>query len=82
MSVKPRPQRSYDQRLEELVRTSAGPSLAMDLGIPASTVMSWLCNPAQQVLTLDGLSMKEQELQREVLMLRQRIRKLLALFRK
>jgi hypothetical protein len=54
----------------------------MDLGIPASTVMSWLCNPAQQVLTLDVLSMKEQELQREVLMLRQRIRKLLALFRK
>jgi len=54
----------------------------MDLGIPASTVMGWLCNPAQQVVTLDVLSMKEQELQREVLMLRQRIRKLLALFRK
>jgi hypothetical protein len=53
----------------------------MDLGIPASTVMGWLCNPAQQVVTLDVLSMKEQELQREVLLLRQRIRKLLALLR-
>ena len=81
MSVKHRSQSSYDHRLEELVRTSADPSLAMDLGIPASTVMGWLCNPAQQVVTLDVLSMEEQALEREVLMLRQRVRKLLALLR-
>ena len=81
MSVKLRPQRYYDHRLKELVRTSADPSLAKDLGVPASTVMGWLCSPTQQVVTLDVLSMKEQELQREVLMLRQRIRKLLALLR-
>jgi len=43
--------------------------------------MGWLCNPPQQVVTLDVLSMEEQELEREVLMLRQRIRKLLALLR-
>jgi hypothetical protein len=81
MSARLRCQRSYDHRLKELVRTSADPSLAIDLGIPASTVMGWLCNPPQQVVTLDVLSMEEQELEREVLMLRQRIRKLLALLR-
>ena len=81
MSVKLRPQRFYDHRLKELVRTSADPSLAKDLGIPASTVMGWLHESPQQVVTLDVLSMKEQELQREVLMLRRRIRKLLALLR-
>ncbi len=81
MSVKLRPQRSYDHRLKELVPTSADPSLAIDLGIPASTVMGWLRKSPQQVVTLDVLSMKEQELQREVLMLRRRIRKLMALLR-
>jgi len=43
--------------------------------------MGWLCNPPQQVVTLDALSIEEQELEREVLMLRQRVRKLLALLR-
>ena len=81
MSVKLRPQRSYDHRLKELVRASGDPSLAKELGIPASTVMGWLCSPPQQVVTLDVPSMKEQELQREVLILRRRIRKLLALLR-
>jgi hypothetical protein len=41
----------------------------------------WLYESPQQVVTLDVLSMKEQELQREVLMLRRCIRKLLALLR-
>ncbi len=41
----------------------------------------WLYESPQQVVTLDVLSMKEQELQHEVLMLRRRIRKLLALLR-
>jgi hypothetical protein len=74
MSVKLRCQRSYDHRLKELVRTSRDPSLAKELGIPASTVMGWLRESPQQVVTLDVLSMKEQELEREVLMLRRRIR--------
>jgi hypothetical protein len=81
MSVKLRSQRYYDHRLKELVRTSGDPSLAIGLGIPASTVMGWLYESSRQVVTLDVLSMKEQELQREILMLRRRIRKLLALLR-
>lgn len=81
MSIKLRSQRSYDHRLQELVRTSRDPSLAIDLVIPASTVMGWLHESPQQVVTLDVLSMKEQELQHEVLMLRRRTRKLLALLR-
>jgi hypothetical protein len=43
--------------------------------------MGWLHESPKQVVTLDVLSMKEQELQREVLLLRRRIRKLLALLR-
>ena len=38
--------------------------------------MGWLCDSPQQAVTLDVLSLKEQELQHEVLMLRRRIRKL------
>ncbi len=41
--------------------------------------MGWLCDSPQQAVTLDVLSLKEQELQHEVLMLRRRIRKLLGL---
>ena len=61
--------------------SSALPSLAMDLGIPASTVMGWFRKSPHKVVTLDVRSMKEQEFRREVLMLRRRIRKLLALLR-
>jgi hypothetical protein len=81
MSARSRCQRSCDHRLKELVRTSGDPALAVDLGIPTSTVTGCLCNPLQQVMILDVLSMEEQELEREVLMLRQRVRKLLALLR-
>jgi len=81
MSAGSRCQRSYDHRLRELVRTSGDPALAIDPGIPTSAVMGWLCNPPRQVVTLDALSIEEQELEREVLMPRRRIRKLLALLR-
>jgi len=62
MSAGIRRQRSYDHRLKELVRISGDPSLAIDLGIPASTVMGWRCDSPPQVVTLDVLSMKEQHL--------------------
>ena len=81
MNPSSRRQRCYDHRLKELVRTSGDLSVAAELGVPRSTAMGWLCDSPQQVVTLDVLSLKEQQLQHEVLMLRRRIRKLLALLR-
>jgi hypothetical protein len=74
-------QRCYDHRLKELVRTSGDLSVAVELGIPRSTAMGWLRELPQQIVTLDVLSVKDRELQYEVLMLRRRIRKLRALLR-
>ena len=81
MNSPSRRQHCYDHRLKELVRTSGDLSVAAELGIPRSTAMGRLYDSPQQVVTLDVLSMKEQELQHEVLLLRRRIRKLLALLR-
>ena len=55
--------------------------MALELGIPRSTAMGWLHDSPREVVTLDILSLKEQELQHEVLMLRRRIRKLHSLLR-
>ena len=55
--------------------------MAAELGIPRSTAMGWLCDSPQQVVTLDVLSLRERELQLEVLMLGRRIRRLRALLR-
>ena len=76
-----RSQRSYDHRLKELIRTSGDLSLARELRIPRSTAMGWLSDSAKPVVSLDVFSLQERELQREIVMLRQRIRKLRALLR-
>ena len=81
MSATFRLQRCYDHRLKELVRTTGDLSLALELGIPRSTVIGWLRDSPKQVVSLDVLSFEEQELQHEVLMLRRRIRKLRCLLR-
>ena len=81
MSARTRPQCSYDHRLKELVRTSGDLSVATELGIPRSTALGWLRDSPGEVVTLNILSLKEEELQHEVLMLRQRIRKLHSLLR-
>ena len=61
------------------VNTSGDLSEAVEPGIPGSTAMGWLCDSRQQVVILDVLSLKEQELQHEVSMLRGRIRNLRSL---
>ena len=44
--------------------------MALELGIPRSTAIGWLGDSPRQVVSLDLLSLDEQELQHEVLMLR------------
>ena len=55
--------------------------MARELGIPRSTAIGWLYDSPRKVVTLDIFSLREQELQHEVLILRRRIRKLHCLLR-
>ena len=55
--------------------------MALELGIPRSTAIGWLHDSPRNVVSLDILSLKEQQLQHEVVMLRRRIRKLHCLLR-
>ena len=81
MSVRTRRQRSYDHRLKELVRSAGDPSVAIELGFPRSTAVGWLRPPMTEVVTTGVLSETEAELRGEVIELRRRLGKLLALLR-
>ena len=79
MTATSRRQRSYDHRLKELVRTSGDLSVARELRIPRSTAMGWLGDSPKPFVSLDVVSLKERDLQREIVMQRRRIRELRAL---
>ncbi len=81
MTATSRRQRCYENCLKELIRTTGDFSLAVELGIPRSTAIGWLRDSPKQVVSLDVLSLDEQDLQHEVLMLRRRIRTLRCLLR-
>ena len=76
-----RTQNRYDHRLRELVRTTQDVSYAVQCGVPRSTACGWMSASTVEVVTLDSLNMDASELQREVLHLQTRIRKLIALLR-
>ena len=76
-----RTQKRYDHRLRELVRKTLDVSCAVQYGVPRSTARSWLTAPSVQVVTADPLNMDALQLQQEVLRLRTRIQKLVALLR-
>jgi putative transposase len=56
-------------------------TIATNLGVPRSTARSWRGKAPQIVVSLDVLDLSASELQREILQLRQRVRKLTALLR-
>jgi transposase InsO family protein len=72
-------QNRYDHRLRELVHKTQDVNCALQYGVPRSTARSWLTAPTVQVVTADPLNMDALELQQEVLRLRTRIQKLIAL---
>ena len=76
-----RTQNRYDHRLRELVRTTQDVNCAVQCGVPRSTARGWLNAPGVEVVTLDSLNMDATQLQREVLRLQARIRRLIALLR-
>ena len=74
-----RKQRTYDQRLRELVQTTRDLQLATQHGMPASTARGWLNKPATEVVSLDVLDLDTLRLQHEVIQLRRRVTKPTAL---
>lgn len=73
--------RTYDHRLRDLVRQAGDVTIATSAGVPRSTAAGWLRRPGRTTVTLDAVSLSEQELQREVLRLRRRVEKLRAVAR-
>ncbi|MFC1763507.1 transposase [Planctomycetota bacterium] len=71
----------YDHRLRDLVRSSGNINYAIALGIPRSTAHGWLTSNPVEIVTLDVFDMDLLRLQKEVLILRRRIKWIIALFR-
>ena len=73
--------RRYDHRLRHLVQATRDIGCAIHRGVPRSTARSWLTAPKSEVVSVDILRADTLHLQQEVLQLRVRVQKLLALLR-
>lgn len=73
--------RRYDHRLQRLVHDTGDVQLAVRHGVPRSTARDWSLLPGTDLVTLDVTAMSEFALQREVLELRARNAKLIAVLR-
>ena len=76
-----RTQRSYDHRLRDLVRSTGDIGNATRRGVPRSTARGWLTPAQAEVFTLDLVDKDILILQQEVLALRARVERLVALLR-
>ena len=76
-----RNRRTYDHRLRDLVRSTGDIGHATRLGVPCSTARGWLLPARAKVVTLDSVDMDAASLQHEVLALRVRNERLVALLR-
>ncbi|MDB4680133.1 DDE-type integrase/transposase/recombinase [Planctomycetaceae bacterium] len=81
MPTTTRKQNTYDHRLRELVRSTGKIDVAIQCGVPPSTARGWLTKTATEVITLDAFDMSIANLQREVVSLRRRNARLIALLR-
>jgi hypothetical protein len=81
MPTTTRTQNVYDHRLKELVRSTGKIDVAIERGVPASTARTWLTKAATEVITLDAFDLSVADLQREVVSLRRRNARLIALLR-
>ena len=81
MATTTRFQRKYDHRLRELVRATGNIEVALKCGVPPSTARGWVKATQAEVVTIDVADMNVLQLQQEVLALRKRITRLVALLR-
>ncbi len=73
--------RSYDHRLRDLVRSSGDIGHATRRGVPRSTARGWLTSTRAEVVTVAIVDVDVVDLQQEVLALRARVERLVALLR-
>ena len=76
-----RTRRRYDHRLQRLVHQTGDIQLAVQNGVPRSTAQDWSRFCTAEVVSLDIFSMSEQALKEEVVALRRRNAKLVAVLR-
>lgn len=69
----------YDHRLRWHIQNTGDLGLAVRHGVPRSTARGWLRQLRTDVVSIDVLDMDADGLQREVLFLRRRVTRLLAL---
>ena len=81
MATTTRIQRRYDHRLREFVRSTGDIQHAIHRGVPRSTAHGWLKSPRTEVVTFDVSEMDVLRLQQELLTLRRRVARLIALLR-
>ena len=81
MATTTRFQRKYDHRLRELVPATGNIEVALKRGVPHSTARGWAKATKAEVVTIDVADMNNLQLQQEVLALRKRITRLVALLR-
>jgi len=81
MATTTRNLRRYDHRLRELVRTTGDIQHAIHRGVPRSTARGWLKSPRTEVVTVDITEMDVLRLQQELLTLRRRVARFVALLR-
>jgi hypothetical protein len=74
MTTTARPQQRYDHRLRDLVQGTGDLTIAMDLGVPRSTVRGWLGKAPTVVVSLDVTDLTASELHQEILELRRRVK--------
>ena len=58
----PRVQNTYDHRLRDLVQRTRDMTLATSAGVPRSTASGWLREPNRTTISIETLSMEEQDL--------------------
>ena len=68
-----------DHRLRRLIQTTGDLGLAVRYGVPGSTARGWLKQSRTDVVSIDVLDMDAEALQQELLSLRRRVTRLLAL---
>jgi transposase InsO family protein len=81
MTSTTRIQHRYVHRLRELVRSTGDVEHAIQRGVPRSTARGWLTAIGAEVVTVDVVDMDALRLQQEVLELRSRVQRLVALLR-